>query len=228
MYSLIAISKFRKQILKSYIPEINSLCVIKFSKSLSAQEIVRFFNNANYLTGEIKPAKVKNRKSNFLIIFNIDRPFLMKYSKSLNLDCFRIIELIRGSQRFEIESVIYEGYKINTSSGFRNFIKIFLSFVLEEGLLYKEYFKIRRNPDLIKFKSDYKRMKYYGQRFSFSKEEIDNLESCTELTNIYKDEIIRRQILLEQSSNLSESFRWKCRGIIKNMLFNLDEIENKY
>lgn len=223
-----AISQLRKQIICSHIPVINSLAVLKLKDEFSSQEILRFFRNANYLTGKMVHKESQYIENGILLVLNVDRSFLVKYSKTLNLDVFDYLLFNRKSNNITIESVIFESIKNNQSGGFKTIAKSIFNYSLDQNSLISHFYKLKRNPKFIIVSSEYKNMKYYGKRLSFSKVEIDRLEDYDELTNSYKMEIIERQRMLKWESNLTESFIWKNRGIINNMFCNIQEIENRY
>ncbi len=224
----ITISQLRKQILRSYIPLINSLLLIKFSDTLTSEEIVGFFKNANYTSGKIIQNGNQQSSGAILLVLNVERPFMVKYSKFLNLDGFEILHIDRYSESIAIESVQYEGIRINDKGRFQAFEKSIINFGSDRKSFIKELFKLKGNSKFKVLPSKYKNMTYEGKRVSFCKSEIEILEDYDEIATNYKMEIIDRQKILKEDLNLSESFKWKNRGIVNNMVSNLLNIEKDY
>lgn len=222
------ISQLRKQIVRSRIPLISSLGLIKFHCEISSHEFTKFFKNANYLNGKLVHTETEDKIERFLLVFNVERSFLIKSSKSLNLAGFEFLQFNRISDTLTIESVSIESLKRTSFGGFKTTSKSFFNFGLDQNTLISNFYRLKKNPKFKIVSSEYKNMKYIGKRVSFSREELDALEACDEITNVYIMEIIERQNMFKQNINLTESFRWKNRGIINNMFYNLLEIESGY
>ncbi|TGN11604.1 hypothetical protein [Leptospira bandrabouensis] len=222
------ISELRKQILRSYVPSINSLGIIKIPRLLSSQEIVGFFKNANYFTGKLIHTTEENKNVEIHLIFNIERSFLVKFLKSFNLDSFEYLQFNRNSESLKIIPLEYEAIRIKEKEGFEIISKCIFKFSSDKNSFIKEFYKLRCHPKFkeLTFKDKYQL--YVGKRISFSKEEMEILKEYDEMSTKYEMEIIDRQNLQKFRSGLSESFVWRNRGIINNMVYNLIEIENRY
>ncbi|TGK84833.1 hypothetical protein EHQ23_09050 [Leptospira bourretii] len=211
------LSQLRKQIVRSYIPLIDSVGIIKFKDELSSYGVVGFFKNANFLTGKLIYSDSQHNREGFLIVLNVERAFLVKYSKILNIDGFEFFYFNRKSNILTLESFGIGCIKSYSRKGVEPISKRILNLGSNKKSL-KDFSKLMKIPE-------FKNIKYCGNRLSFSKKEFDMLENFNELANIYKREIIERQSLLNFDSNLSKSFVWRCRGIINNMFLNLQQIE---
>ncbi|MCZ8157658.1 MAG: hypothetical protein O9264_16185 [Leptospira sp.] len=202
--------------------------MIEFPGKLEYEEVIRFFKNANYISGKLVETEAEPKNEGFLLVFNIERSSLIKHSKSLNLDSFDFLQFNRKTDTLTIESVAFESIKRNPFGGFKTIAKSIFNFDLDQNSFISHFYRFKRNPKFTIVSSEYKDMKYVGKRVSFSIEELDSLEAFDEITNLYKMEIAERQHLFKQELNLTESFSWKNRGIINNMFYNLLEIESGY
>ncbi|TGM80503.1 hypothetical protein [Leptospira bouyouniensis] len=223
----IRISQIRKQIFTSFVPTINSLALIKLADSLSLNEIVEFYKNANYLTSRLISNERSRNTGEFIIVFNVERSFVMKYFKSLNIDGFDHLKFFRKSDNCTVDKVEIECIK-GSQCNSQKPITINKFNIVSEQNSFKDFSKLKRNNEIINFLSKFKKLKFQGKRFSYSKEEIEFLKNKSEFTGIYSFEIVERQNLNIDVPILSESFKWKNRGICLNMLGYLNQIENNF